>query len=77
LAESFIDFKKQYLFIKDKNMTSLFREEEIKFYELKLKNPYKSLVELVIIYNKTSEIKTKSGLSHYLIKLRRITNDAE
>ena len=73
LAQSNDAFVKKYQKIKDLKLLKYFRQEEIDFFEIKLKNPYSSLSELVNLYKKnTGVIKTKSGLNHYLIKLRKV-----
>ena len=76
LANSSDLFLKQYTKIKDLKLIYKFRKEEIDFFELKIKNPYSSLSELVTLYKKkTGIIKTRSGLSHYLIKLRKVVKN--
>ena len=74
LAKSWSDFNEQFIFIKKNDLLGNFRDEEIIFFELKQKNPFLSLSELVILFNKkTKAQKTKSGLSHFLIKLRKFS----
>lgn len=73
LVKANLQFKKKYQFIKENNLTSDFREVELAFFEIKLKNPYSSLAELSKLYfQKTKIKKTRAGLNHYLIKLRKI-----
>lgn len=75
LAKASVNFQYQYDFIKKHKLTSNFRLEELNFFEVKLKNPYSSLAELTKIYQRKTKIKkTRSGLSHYLIKLRKVYN---
>ena len=78
LAKSWAEFNEQFEFVKKNGLIDSFREQEIIFFEIKQNNPYKSLNEIVEIYNKkTNGNKTKPGLSHYLIKLRKIINSEQ
>lgn len=73
LAKSSKKFQDQYKWIKENGWIGEFREEEIIFFDLKVKNPYSSLEELTHSYfRKTGIRKTRAGLSHYLIKMRKI-----
>lgn len=76
LAKASQKFQDQFQYIIDHNLTSHFRDIELVFYELKRKNPYSSLEDLTkLFFEKTSVNKTRAGLSHYLIKLRKIVSD--
>ena len=73
LAKASSRFIKQYDYIKENNLLSKFRQPELDFFELKLENQFSSLEELTTLYfEKTGIKKTRAGLSHWLIKLRRI-----
>lgn len=73
LAKASNRFKIHYTFILENNLKSHFKNNEIIFFDLKMKNLYSSLDELKKIYkNKTGFDKTKSCLNHWLIKLRKI-----
>ncbi|WKX02507.1 DNA-binding protein WhiA [Candidatus Mycoplasma mahonii] len=75
LVDSYSAFMDDYLYIQKHNMQKNFRDQELSFYELKSKNQYKSLNELIPLYNKKNKInKTRSALNHYLIKLRKKAN---
>ncbi|CAM9100985.1 DNA-binding protein WhiA [Mycoplasma marinum] len=66
---------KNYEYVIKNNLLDSFREDEIKFFELKKKNPYSSLSELVILLEKKGVKKTRAGLNHWLIKLRKVAED--
>lgn len=73
LAKSSDNFIKQYKKIIHLKLLNKFRKEEKVFFEIKFQNPYSSLSELTTLYNKKTGLKkTKSGLNHYLIKLRKL-----
>ena len=73
LAISSEEFIHRWDFIKERDLTHKFRPEEIAFFELKTHQRYSSLQELAELYNKKMKTnKTKSGLNHWLIKLKNI-----
>ena len=73
LAKSSSSFKENYAFIKKHKLLTSFSNKELAFFEIKNNNPYSSLNELVKLFNKKTNNKTtKSGLNHYLIKLRKV-----
>lgn len=73
LATSSIRFSTLWNKVQDNHLEDLFNSSEIIFYKLKHKNSFSSLSELVILLkDKYGIIKTKSGLNHWLIKLRKI-----
>ena len=68
-------FIEEYKYIKSKGLVSLFREPEIIFFELKVENQFSSLNELTkLLKEKHGITKTRAGLNHWLIKLRKIYN---
>jgi len=68
--EEFIDM---YKYILDNLLEDKFREIELKFFEIKKENEYASLEELSTIFEKETGVhKTRSGLNHYIRKLRTI-----
>lgn len=76
LAKTSAKFQEQYKFIKDNKLQGKFRDKELEFFELKNKNPYDSLETLVgLYYQRTGIEKTRAGLSHYLMKLRRVIDE--
>ncbi len=75
IAESNVAFEEMYAAIKKNNLLNFFNQKEQTFFNLKLKNQYISLQELTDLYNKKFQQKiTKSGLNHYLIKLKKFFN---
>jgi len=69
-------FIRQYNKAKENGLLPNFREEELEFFKLKLENPYSSLAELTKLYEEKTKIKkTRAGLSHYLIKLRKVISN--
>lgn len=75
MANAHVEFELMIDEIKANHLTKLFSEKEQNFFKLKLNNPYVALQELVSLYNDTYKAKiTKSGLNHYLIKLKKIVN---
>ncbi|MGL5357743.1 MAG: DNA-binding protein WhiA [Metamycoplasmataceae bacterium] len=78
LVDSNAFFKEYYEIIINNNLTSEFKENELLFYKLKLKYSFLPLSELSIKLEEKYNIKrTKSGLNHWLIKLRKIAEDFE
>lgn len=73
LASSSIKFAKLWKAIQDNHLESLFKEQELIFFHLKNENNFSSLSELVILLkDRHGVIKTRAGLNHWLIKLRKI-----
>ncbi len=64
-----------YEYVIQNNLIDNFRADEITFFETKKKNPYSSLSELVMILEKKGIKKTRAGLNHWLIKLRKVANE--
>ncbi len=76
MADAHVEFESMIKLIKDKKLMTLFSQKEQNFFELKLNNPYITLQELVSLYKKKYKTTiTKSGLNHYLIKLKKITDE--
>ncbi len=76
LARASESFKSNYNYIKANNLLSSFRDSELKFFDTKIKNPYSSLAELVEIYNGNTGLnKTRAGLNHWIIKLKKIASE--
>ena len=71
LADSSVKFKKLLSNMKKKELQDNFREPELIFFEIKKKNPYLSLAQLVdVLKEKHGIIKTRGGLNHWMIKLK-------
>ena len=76
LVDSNIIFKENYQYIVDHKLTTKFKPQELEFYEFKIKNEFLSLSQLSEEFCKNRNIKiTKSGLNHWLIKLRNICEE--
>ncbi len=76
LVDSNIIFKENYQYIIDHKLTTKFKPQELEFYEFKIKNEFLSLSQLSEEFCKNRNIKiTKSGLNHWLIKLRNICEE--
>lgn len=74
LALASSKFVDKYEYIKENGLISKFRPIELEFFELKILNPFSSLEELTtMFFEKTKVKKTRSGLNHWLIKLRKIS----
>ncbi len=65
---------KNYEYVIEHNLLDSFRKDEITFFETKKANPYSSLTELVELLESKGIKKTRAGLNHWLIKLRKIAN---
>ena len=75
LAKSSSEFLVLYEKIIKENKCYKFREPELLFFELKKKNSYSSLNELTKkMFKKHNIKKTRAGLNHWLIKLRKISS---
>ena len=66
---------KNYEYVVKNNLLENFKKDEIIFFETKKKNPYSSLSELVMLLEKKGIKKTRAGLNHWLIKLRKVANE--
>ncbi|MBD5423290.1 MAG: DNA-binding protein WhiA [Mycoplasma sp.] len=78
LVDSNIIFKENYQYILDNNLTTRFKPIELEFYEFKKKNEFLSLSQLSEkLWTQKGIKKTKSGLNHWLIKLRNICEEHE
>lgn len=76
LAKSTSSFLRLYKVVLKNNLSSHFREKELIFFNLKYENQYSSLEELSKIYfEKTNVKKTRAGLNHWIIKLRKVVTD--
>ncbi|MCK5867059.1 MAG: DNA-binding protein WhiA [Mycoplasmataceae bacterium] len=76
LATASNDFQRDFAYIIEHNLLKLFKEKEILFFKMKKKNDLSSLQELVILFNKkTGMKKTRAGLHHWIIKLRKIISE--
>ncbi|MCP4336336.1 MAG: DNA-binding protein WhiA [Mycoplasma sp.] len=64
-----------YKYIINNNLKDKFNKNELIFFELKKQNPFSSLAELVILLEEKGIKKTRSGLNHWLIKLRKIVEE--
>ena len=70
------EFSSMYRFMIDKSLEKHFRDIELKFFKIKINNEYASLEELSEIFEKETGIfKTRSGLNHYIRKLRRVVKE--
>lgn len=78
MAKSHLQFERTFRKIESKKLLHLFSKKELNFYRLKLKNRYTTLNELAVLYFSNYHVKiSKSGLNHYLIKLKRISIENE
>lgn len=78
LVDSNALFLDNYHFIIDNNLLGKFKEDELIFYKFKSENPYLPLSQISEELFKVHGIeKTKSGLNHWLIKIRNIVDDYE
>lgn len=76
IADSANEHIKNFQKIKKNNKLNLFNKNEIIFFEEKEKQPYLSLNEMSEhLKNNFNINKTKGGLNHWLIKLKKIAND--
>ncbi|MCK5807032.1 MAG: DNA-binding protein WhiA [Mycoplasmataceae bacterium] len=73
LAAASNNFLRDYEYIETHKLKDLFKDNEIKFFKMKKQNNLSSLQELVVLFNKKTGLnKTRAGLNHWIIKLRRI-----
>ncbi len=78
LVDSNALFLDNYNFIVKNNLLNKFKIDELTFYKFKIKNPYLPLSQISEELLKNHNIsKTKSGLNHWLIKIRNIVEDYE
>lgn len=78
LVDSHQIFLDNYSYIKEHKLEYKFKKNEITFFEFKKDNPYSSLADLANEFKKQKNItKTKGGLNHWLIKLRKIQANHE
>lgn len=78
LVDSNALFLENYNFIIENKLLNKFKEDEITFYKFKVQHPYFPLSQLSEELEKTHNIiKTKSGLNHWLIKIRTICENYE
>ena len=70
------EFEYMYNQIIEKKLLNKFNQKELNFFKLKSNNANEPLSTLATMYtDKYGIIKTKSALNHWIIKLRRITDD--
>lgn len=78
LVDSNALFLDNYNFVVKNNLLSKFKTDELVFYKFKVSNPYLPLSQISEELSKVHNIvKTKSGLNHWLIKIRNIVDDYE
>ncbi|MGL5617603.1 MAG: DNA-binding protein WhiA [Metamycoplasmataceae bacterium] len=78
LVDSNALFLENYQFIIEHNLFKKFKKDELTFYKFKSENPYLPLSQITgELSKKYNIIKTKSGLNHWLIKIRNIVDDYE
>lgn len=78
LVDSHALFVDNYNFIIDNKLLAKFKKNELIFYKFKIYNPYLPLSQIAEELQKNYNItKTKSGLNHWLIKIRKIADDYE
>lgn len=76
LVDSHQLFLSCFNLIKEKNLEYKFTKEQLLFFNLRKNNPYLPLSQLVDEFRKKYNItKTKGGLNHWLIKLRKVCNE--
>ncbi|MGL5205016.1 MAG: DNA-binding protein WhiA [Metamycoplasmataceae bacterium] len=78
LVDSNALFIENYQFIIEHDLLKKFKKDELIFYKFKSDNPYLPLSQITVELLKKHNIqKTKSGLNHWLIKIRNIVDDYE
>lgn len=78
LVDSNALFLDSYNFIVENKLFGKFKEEELIFFKFKIENPYLPLSQISEELAKKYNIeKTKSGLNHWMIKIRKISEDYE
>ncbi|NQZ65879.1 MAG: DNA-binding protein WhiA [Mycoplasmatales bacterium] len=76
LAIASSKFLDRYAYILENNLTGRFRIIELEFFKIKFENQFSSLEELTnLFYEKTKIKKTRAGLNHWLIKLRKVSEE--
>ncbi|MGZ9413281.1 DNA-binding protein WhiA [Mycoplasma sp. Z386] len=66
---------KNYLFLKENNLVDQLTDDQVIFFEIRVKFPYLHLNEIVeILKEEHNIIKTKGGLNHWSIKLAQIVS---
>ncbi len=75
LSKASVYHLENYKFIVENKLQNRFNKQELSFFELKKKHPFSSLSELVILLEKKGIKKTRSGLNHWLIKLRKVVEE--
>ena len=76
LVESNQIFLEQFNFIHENKLEKKFTKEQIIFYKFKKDHPYLPLSQIVEeLAKKYQIIKTKSGINHWLIKLRNVCEE--
>lgn len=78
LVDSNALFLESYKFVKENHLLKKFKENELIFFEFKVNNPYLPLSQISEeLASKYNILKTKSGLNHWLRKIRKISEDYE
>ncbi len=78
LVDSHALFLDNYHFIVKNKLLNKFKADEITFYKFKIEHPYLPLSQISDeLFKAHNIIKTKSGLNHWLIKIRNIADDYE
>lgn len=78
LVDSNAIFREYFDNLKKYNFEKKFKKNQLIFYEFKKNHPFLPLSQLAMEFSKKTNIKkTKSGLNHWLIKLRKEIEDYE
>ncbi|MCK5945827.1 MAG: DNA-binding protein WhiA [Mycoplasmataceae bacterium] len=72
LADASVKFKRMLSNMMKNGNENQFKDNELLFFKVKKNNPYLSLAQLVtLLKEKYNVIKTRGGLNHWLIKLKK------
>ncbi|TNK95164.1 DNA-binding protein WhiA, partial [Mycoplasmopsis pullorum] len=72
-VKSSLNYSKMINFVLENNIEHLFSAEQLIFFDLKLNYPESSLQDLSLILSENHNIFiSKSGLNHWLIKLKQV-----
>ncbi|WP_117275629.1 DNA-binding protein WhiA [Mycoplasmopsis edwardii] len=76
IADSSVKHIENINYVFEHDLTSLFSEDQLMLFRLKIENPWLSLNELVLMQNNESDnLVSKSGVNHWLRKLDKIVKN--